>query len=113
VIEVGDGIARIHGLGQATYSELLQFPHDITGLALNLEEDNVGAVILGDGTRSKREMKSKRPVESSKSCGEALVGRWYPWAVPGRERTIKAERTRPVERVAPTSPKGHPSTRQC
>jgi F-type H+-transporting ATPase subunit alpha len=48
VIEVGDGIARIHGLGKVAYNELIQFPHDIMGLALNLEEDNVGAVVLGD-----------------------------------------------------------------
>src|SRR4030066_755303 len=48
VIEVGDGIARIHGLAAAKYSELLQFPHDIIGIAMNLEEDSVAAVILGD-----------------------------------------------------------------
>src|SRR4030043_1363958 len=54
VIEVGDGIARIHGLGEAAYNELLQFPHEITGLALNLEEDNVGAVVLGDCSTLKR-----------------------------------------------------------
>ena len=47
VIEVGDGIARIHGLGHVGASELLEFPHEIMGLALNLEEDNVGAAILG------------------------------------------------------------------
>ena len=41
VIEVGDGIARIHGLAAAKYSELLQFPHDIIGIAMNLEEDSV------------------------------------------------------------------------
>src|SRR4030043_310469 len=50
VIEVGDGIARIHGLAAAKYNELLQFPNDIVGIALNLEEDNVSAVILGDYT---------------------------------------------------------------
>jgi F-type H+-transporting ATPase subunit alpha len=53
VIEVGDGIARIHGLGETAYNELLQFPQDITGLALNLEEDNVGAVVLGDCSKIK------------------------------------------------------------
>src|SRR3972149_11181352 len=60
VIEVGDGIARIHGLGQVAYNELIQFPHDITGLALNLEEDNVGAVILGDVGKTKGEVGGKR-----------------------------------------------------
>ena len=48
VIEVGDGIARIHGLAAAKYNELLQFPNDVMGIALNLEEDSVAAVILGD-----------------------------------------------------------------
>jgi F-type H+-transporting ATPase subunit alpha len=48
VTEVGDGIARIRGLGAARYSELLQFPRDIMGVAMNLEEDSVAAVILGE-----------------------------------------------------------------
>ncbi|MGL5541855.1 MAG: F0F1 ATP synthase subunit alpha, partial [Fusobacteriaceae bacterium] len=46
VLEVGDGIARIYGLSDAKSGELLQFPHGIMGMALNLEENNVGAVIL-------------------------------------------------------------------
>ena len=53
VIEVGDGIARIHGLLATKYNELLEFPNDIIGIALNLEEDNVSAVILGDCTQIK------------------------------------------------------------
>jgi len=48
VISVGDGIARIHGLDRVMYNELLEFPHNIFGLALNLEEDSVGAVLLGE-----------------------------------------------------------------
>ena len=48
VIEAGDGVVRIHGLSGVKVNELLQFPNDIIGLALNLEEDSVGAVILGD-----------------------------------------------------------------
>ncbi|MGL5514750.1 MAG: HAS-barrel domain-containing protein, partial [Sporomusa sp.] len=47
VIEVGDGIARIHGLEKAMAGELLEFPHEVFGMVLNLEEDNVGAVLLG------------------------------------------------------------------
>ena len=47
VIEIGDGIARIHGLAGAKYNELLQFPNDIMGIALNLEEDSVAAILLG------------------------------------------------------------------
>ena len=50
VIAVGDGIARIHGLSAAKYNELLQFPNDIIGIAMNLEEDQVGAVLLGEYT---------------------------------------------------------------
>src|SRR5580765_7578137 len=48
VIKVGDGIAEIHGLEKVMAGELLEFPHDVRGLALNLEEDKVGAVLLGD-----------------------------------------------------------------
>jgi F-type H+-transporting ATPase subunit alpha len=47
VLEVGDGIARIYGLNNAMSMEMLDLPHGVTGLALNLEEDNVGAVLLG------------------------------------------------------------------
>src|SRR5215472_1163213 len=51
VISVGDGIARIHGLDKAMAGEMLSFPHDVVGIALNLEEDQVGAVLLGDYTK--------------------------------------------------------------
>ncbi len=50
VIQVADGIARIHGLEKAMQGELLEFPHGVRGMVLNLEEDNVGAVLLGDAT---------------------------------------------------------------
>src|SRR6195952_306856 len=48
VLSIGDGIARIHGLENAMAYEMLELPHDVTGLALNLESDNVGAVLFGD-----------------------------------------------------------------
>ena len=48
VIKIGDGIAEIHGLEKVMAGELLEFPHDVRGLALNLEEDKVGAVLFGD-----------------------------------------------------------------
>src|SRR4051794_19497834 len=48
VLSVGDGIARIHGLENCMSFEMLELPHDVTGLALNLESDNVGAVLFGD-----------------------------------------------------------------
>ncbi len=104
VVEIGDGIARVHGLGAAKYNELLQFPHDIMGLALNLEEDNVGAVILGDCSKIKEgdEVRATgRVVEVP--VGNALIGRVVDPL--GRSRDgkgpIKTEKTRPIERVAP------------
>jgi F-type H+-transporting ATPase subunit alpha len=104
VVEVGDGIARVHGLSAAKYNELLQFPHDIMGLALNLEEDNVGVVILGDCSQIKEgdEVRATgRVVEVP--VGDALIGRVVDPL--GRPRDgkgpIKTEKTRPVERVAP------------
>ena len=104
VVEVGDGIARVHGLSNAGYNELLQFPHDIIGLALNLEEDNVGAVILGDCSQIKEgdEVRSTgRVVEVP--VGDTLIGRVVdPLGRPlDGKGAIKPDKTRPVERVAP------------
>src|SRR6266436_3686184 len=76
VIEVGDGIARIYGLQGAMAGELLQFPGDVFGLVLNLEEDNVGAVLLGDDTLIKEGdtvLRTKRIAQVP--VGEALTGR--------------------------------------
>jgi F-type H+-transporting ATPase subunit alpha len=111
VIEVGDGIARIHGLGGVAYNELLQFPHEITGLALNLEEDNVGAVVLGECSKIKEgdEVRATgRVVEVP--VGEALIGRVVdPLGRPlDGKGPIRAEKTRPVERVAPDVTKRKP-----
>jgi F-type H+-transporting ATPase subunit alpha len=111
VVEVGDGIARIHGLGNAAYNELLQFPHNIMGLALNLEEDNVGAVILGDYSQIKEgdEVKATGMVVEV-PVGDSLMGRVVDPL--GRPRdgkgAIKTERTRPVEIVAPNVTKRKP-----
>ena len=76
VVEVGDGVARIHGLSGVSYSELLAFESGVTGLALNLEEDGVGAVILGDPLSVKEgsEVRSTdRIVEVA--VGPELIGR--------------------------------------
>ncbi len=54
ITSLGDGIARLHGLDKVMAGELLAFPHDIAGLALSLEEDQVGAVILGEYTEASR-----------------------------------------------------------
>ncbi len=104
VIEVGDGIVRIHGLASAKYSELLQFPNDIIGIAMNLEEDHVSAVILGDyrGIREGDEVRSTGRI-AEVPAGDALIGRVVDSL--GRpldgKGPIDTESTRPIERVAP------------
>jgi F-type H+-transporting ATPase subunit alpha len=76
VISVGDGIARIHGLENVASSELLEFPYGISGIALNLEEDSVGAVLMGDGAKIKEGDIVKRTGRIAEvPVGEALVGR--------------------------------------
>src|ERR1700686_1404309 len=76
VISVGDGIARIHGLDKVMAGELLAFPHGIAGLAMNLEEDQVGAVLLGDYTEISEGDQVKRTGRiMSVPVGEAMIGR--------------------------------------
>ena len=104
VIEVGDGIARIHGLAAAKYNELLQFSNEIMGIALNLEEDSVSAIVLGDYTKVKEGDEVRctgRIVEVP--AGEALIGRVIdPLGRPlDGKGAVKTDKTRPVERVAP------------
>src|SRR5688500_10784171 len=104
VIKIGDGIAEIHGLEKVMAGELLEFPHEVHGLALNLEEDKVGAVLFGDfqtvreGDRVKR---TGRIMEVP--VGEALVGRVVD--VLGNPiddaGPIVTEHYYPVERIAP------------
>ncbi|MFQ6077587.1 MAG: F0F1 ATP synthase subunit alpha [Thermodesulfobacteriota bacterium] len=76
VLQVGDGVARVYGLDQCMYSELLEFPHGIHGIALNLEEDTVGVIILGETTHVKEgdTVKCTGRVISV-PVGEALLGR--------------------------------------
>src|ERR1700688_4248933 len=76
VISVGDGIARIHGLEKVMAGELIQFPHDVAGIAMNLEEDQVGSVLLGDFAEIKEgdEVRRTRRIMSV-PVGEALIGR--------------------------------------
>jgi F-type H+-transporting ATPase subunit alpha len=104
VIEIGDGIARIHGLAAARYNELLQFPKDVMGIALNLEEDSVAAVILGDYTIIKEgdEVHCTGRI-AEVPVGDALIGRVVdPLGRPLDGRgAIKTKKTRPMERVAP------------
>jgi len=104
VVEVGDGIARIYGLAEAKYNELLQFPGDVMGIALNLEEDSVAAVILGDdsGIKEGDEVRATGRI-SEIPVGEELIGRVVdPLGRPlDGKGAIKAKKMRPLERVAP------------
>jgi len=104
VVEVGDGIARIHGLRGAKYNELLEFPNNIAGLALNLEEDNVAAVILGDYSHIKEgdEVRCTGKVVEV-PVGDELIGRVInPIGEPlDGLGAINTKKSRPVERVAP------------
>jgi F-type H+-transporting ATPase subunit alpha len=104
VIEVGDGITRIHGLSSAKYNELLQFPNDIIGIAMNLEEDSVSAVVLGDYTGIKEgdEVRCTGRI-AEVPAGQALIGRVVdPLGRPlDGKGEVKADNMRPIERVAP------------
>ncbi len=103
VIQVADGIARIHGLEKAMQGELLEFPGEVYGMVLNLEEDNVGVVLLGD-SRAVSEgdivKTTGRVVEVP--VGDALTGRVVnALGQPIDEKgPIETDRFRPVERVA-------------
>jgi len=104
VLSVSDGISRLHGLENCMSLELLEFPHDVTGLALNLESDNVGAVLFGDweqiveGDTVKR---TKRLLEIP--VGEGLLGRIVsPLGAPlDGKGDIATDETRPAEFKAP------------
>jgi F-type H+/Na+-transporting ATPase subunit alpha len=76
VITLGDGIARVHGLDKVMAGELLEFPHDVAGIAMNLEEDQVGVVLLGEYTEIKEGDEVKRTGRiMSVPVGDALIGR--------------------------------------
>jgi len=104
VVAIGDGVARIQGLRKAKYNELLAFPKGVMGLALNLEEDNVAAVILGDYSHIKEGDEvhcTGRVVEIR--VGDELIGRVVNTIGEPIDGLgpIKTEKTRPVERIAP------------
>jgi len=76
VVTLGDGIARVHGLDKVMAGELLSFPHDVAGIAMNLEEDQVGVVLLGDYTEIKEGDEVKRTGRiMSVPVGDAMIGR--------------------------------------
>ncbi len=104
VIQVGDGIARVYGLEKCMASELLEFPGGTMGLALNLEEDNIGCVLLGPYTHIKEGDIVKRTGRIiSVPVGDALIGRVVnPLGQPlDGLGPINTDKFRPVERIAP------------
>src|SRR5438105_4690792 len=104
VVSVGDGIARVYGLDRVMAGELVQFPHDIAGLALNLEEDNVGVVLLGEASEIKEGDEVKRTGRiMSVPVGPGMVGRVVnPLGVPiDGKGPINAAEYYGIERIAP------------
>ena len=104
VISVGDGIARVHGLDKAMAGEMLTFPHDVTGIALNLEESQVGVVLLGESSEIKEGDTVKRTGEiMSVPVGDAMVGRVVnPLGQPLDDKgPVLTEHRSAIERLAP------------
>src|SRR5271156_3806304 len=104
IITLGDGIARVYGLDKVMAGELLSFPHNIAGIAMNLEEDQVGVVILGEYTELKEGDEVKRTGKiMSVPVGEALIGRVVnSLGQPIDDKgPIATDKFLPVERLAP------------
>src|SRR6266436_4879770 len=104
VISVGDGIARIHGLERVMAGELIEFPHGVSGIALNLEEDQVGAVLLGEYQEIKEGDEVRRTGQiMSVPVGEAMVGRVVNalgQPIDGKGPIATSDRS-PLETIAP------------
>src|SRR5437764_2331785 len=104
VMSVGDGIARIHGLDKVMAGELIEFGHGVSGIAMNLEGDQVGAVLLGEYQHIREGDEVRRTGAILRvPVGEALIGR----AVDALGRAIdgkgplNTDKTNPIERIAP------------
>jgi len=104
VVSVGDGIARVYGLERVMAGELLEFPHEVRGLALNLEESQVGVVLLGDYTEIREGDQVKRTGRIIEvPVGEAMIGRVVnalAQPIDGRGPVV-TDKYLPVERIAP------------
>ena len=107
VLQVGDGVARVYGLDDCMMSELIEFPGGVMGMALNLEEDNVGCVLLGDATSVKEgdTVKSTGRIISVPT-GDAMLGRVVdalgkPLDGKGAIETTDDD-LRPIEQTSPT-----------
>lgn len=104
IVEIGDGIARIDGLSQVSYNELVSFPHNLYGLALNLEEDSVGVVIFGDYKVLKEGDEAQTTGKILQvPVGEALLGRVIDSLgnpIDGKG-PVKTPTSYPIEKIAP------------
>ena len=104
IISVGDGIARIHGLEKVMAGEMLAFPHDVFGIALNLEEEEVGAVLLGESSELKEGDTARRTnTIMSVPVGDELIGRVVnPLGEPEDDKgPVTAKQRNPLECIAP------------
>ena len=104
IVTLGDGIARVHGLDKVMAGELIDFPHGVAGLAMNLDEDQVGAVLLGDYTELREGDQVKRTGKiMSVPVGDALIGRVVnALGQPIDDKgPVNTDKTLPVERIAP------------
>src|ERR1700704_5901191 len=104
VLSIGDGIARIHGLENCEAFEMLELPHDVTGLALNLESDNVGAVLFGEWEEISEGDTAKRTGHLLEiPVGEELLGRIAPrrGPPPDERGDVTPREPRPAEFKAP------------
>ena len=104
VLSVGDGVARVHGLEKVMYGELIDFPHGVVGIAMNLEEDNVGTVLMGEFSKIKSGDQVKRTKRiMSVPVGDELIGRVV--SAIGEpldgKGPIAAKEFSPIERIAP------------
>src|ERR671932_660674 len=104
VLSIGDGIARVHGLDNCMSMEMLELPHDVTGLALNLEADNVGAVLFGEWDKISEGDTAKRTGRLLEiPVGDELLGRIVdPLGNPlDGKGDVNTSQTRPAELKAP------------
>lgn len=104
IMSLGDGIARVHGLDKVMAGELIEFPHGVSGLAMNLDEDQVGAVLLGDFAELREGEQVKRTGKiMSVPVGKQLIGRVVnALGEPIDDKgPLNTTETLPVERLAP------------
>src|SRR3978361_1322128 len=104
IMSLGDGLARVHGLDKVMAGELIDFPHGVAGLAMNLDEDQVGAVLLGDYTELREGDQVKRTGKiMAVPVGPAMIGRVVnALGQPIDDKgPINTTETLPVERIAP------------